>query len=176
LVRANNEDHYLAVRFGRTLEVVSSKVPEDLVPPRTEERGYGLLVADGVGPPDWPLRAGDREAETVMERMAQRYVDASLAETAREDAELAGMGTTMTLVCSLGTQMILAGTGPRVLKYSGVSFGGRRWPGASPERVVILASCQGMATRLAGGESRRATVSKWRKWKSRGRVAFPRVN
>jgi serine/threonine protein phosphatase PrpC len=135
LVRANNEDHYLAVRFGRTLEVVSSNVPEDLVPRCTEELGYGLLVADGVGgaaagetasrlaistlvslvlnTPDWLLRIGDREAETVMERMAQRYrdVDAALAETARHDAGLAGMGTTMTLACSLGSQMILAHLG-----------------------------------------------------------------
>jgi serine/threonine protein phosphatase PrpC len=135
LVRTNNEDHYLAVRFGRTLEVVSSNVPEDLVPRRTEELGYGLLVADGVGgtaagetasrlaistlvslvlnTPDWLLRIGDREAETVMERMAQRYrdVDASLAETARDNAGLAGMSTTMTLACSLGTQMILAHLG-----------------------------------------------------------------
>jgi len=48
-----------------------------------------------------------------MERMAQRYrdVDASLAETARDDASLTGMSTTMTLACSLGTQMILAHLG-----------------------------------------------------------------
>jgi protein phosphatase len=48
-----------------------------------------------------------------MNRMAQRYreVDAAIAETARGDPELAGMATTMTLACALGTQVVLAHVG-----------------------------------------------------------------
>jgi serine/threonine protein phosphatase PrpC len=135
LVRTNNEDHFLAVRFGRTLEVVSSNLPEEQIRGRTEETGCGMLVADGVGgaasgetasrlaitalvslvlsTPDWILRVGEREAHHVMERMVQRFrdVDAALEETAYENPSLAGMGTTMTLACTLGTQMVLAHVG-----------------------------------------------------------------
>jgi protein phosphatase len=135
MVRLDNEDHYLIVRFGRTLEVVGSNVTEDLVPHRVAETGYGMVVADGVSgsaagetasqlavstlvrlvldTPDWMLQVGDREAQIVMERMAQRYrdVNATLAETARDDPLLRGMGTTMTLACILGTQMVLAHVG-----------------------------------------------------------------
>src|SRR5262249_56096258 len=49
LVRANNEDHYLVVRFGRALETVLTNLPADQVPARAEEVGYGLIVADGMG-------------------------------------------------------------------------------------------------------------------------------
>jgi protein phosphatase len=135
LVRPNNEDHFLAVRFGRSFEVVCSNLTADEIPYAVAEQGYGMLVADGMGgsaagetasklaittlldlvlsTPDWMLRTGDREVRTVMHRMAQRYrdVDAALAETARGDPELEGMGTTMTLACALGTQVVLAHVG-----------------------------------------------------------------
>src|SRR5262245_52041764 len=48
-VRSNNEDHFLWVRFGRFLEVVQTSLPHDEVTPRTEEIGYGMIVADGIG-------------------------------------------------------------------------------------------------------------------------------
>ena len=49
LVRANNEDHYLVMRFGRALETMLTNLPADQFPARAEEVGYGLVVADGMG-------------------------------------------------------------------------------------------------------------------------------
>src|SRR5262245_56011602 len=94
LVRANNEDHYLVVRFGRALETVLTNLPADQVPARAEEVGYGLVVADGMGgpaagevasgtairtlislvlhTPDWVLGTAEPDTQRVMERMAER--------------------------------------------------------------------------------------------------------
>jgi protein phosphatase len=134
-VRPNNEDHYLAVCFGRFLRTLATNVPPDLVPDQVEETGYGMLVADGVGgaaagevasrlaigtlvqlvlnTPDWMLRSGDMETQVIMERMTQRYrdVDATLTEQAAHEPTLAGMSTTMTLACSLGSLMVVGHLG-----------------------------------------------------------------
>src|SRR5262245_45153546 len=48
-VRANNEDHFLITRFGRYLEALQSNLPAGSVPANSQESGYGMLVADGVG-------------------------------------------------------------------------------------------------------------------------------
>jgi PPM family protein phosphatase len=134
-VRPNNEDHFLVVRFNRALQTVLTNLPEGLIPLRAEEVGYGMVVADGMGgmaagevasrlairtlinltlaTPDWILTRGGPEIERVMQRMAERYrrVDAALREEARADPSLSGMGTTMTLACSVGADLILAHVG-----------------------------------------------------------------
>jgi protein phosphatase len=134
-VRPNNEDHFLVVRFHRALQTLLSNLPEGLVPPRAEEGGYGMVVADGMGgraagevasqlairtlvdlalaTPDWVLKKGTPEIERVMQRMAERYrrVDEALSEESQADASLSGMGTTMTLACSIGSDLVLAHVG-----------------------------------------------------------------
>jgi protein phosphatase len=134
-VRENNEDHFLISRVERSLETVKTNLPTGLIPQRFAEVGYGMLVADGMGghqageiasrlaistlvnlvlhTPDWILRLGKPEAEQVMERMAKRYriVDATVREKAQTDPALAGMGTTMTLACSVGPILVLAHIG-----------------------------------------------------------------
>src|SRR6516162_435653 len=134
-VRPNNEDHFLVVRLHRALQTLLTNLPQDLLPVRTEEVGYGMIVADGMGgmaagevasrlairtlinlalaTPDWVMMKEGPEIERVMQRMAERYrrVDAALREEAEADPGLAGMGTTMTLACSLGADLILAHVG-----------------------------------------------------------------
>lgn len=134
-VRLNNEDHYIVVRFQRVLQTILSNLPQGLVPPRSEEAGYGMAVADGLGggaageiasqtalrtlvnlalhTPDWMMRPGDGTADEVMERMAERFhqADDFLKEQARIDPGLTGMGTTLTVACSLAHELILAHVG-----------------------------------------------------------------
>ena len=134
-VRKNNEDHFLVSRVERSLETVATNLPKGAVPQKFTEVGYGMLVADGMGghrageiasrlaistfvnlvlqTPEWIMRGGQPEAEQVMERMAERYriVDAAVRETAQSDPALRGMGTTMTLACSLGPMLVLAHVG-----------------------------------------------------------------
>ena len=49
LVRESNEDHYLVIRFHRTLENLSTNIPEGSLEKSFNLVGYGILVADGMG-------------------------------------------------------------------------------------------------------------------------------
>jgi protein phosphatase len=49
LVRATNADHYLVASFHRTMRVHATSLGEGLGPQETQNRGFLLLVADGVG-------------------------------------------------------------------------------------------------------------------------------
>jgi protein phosphatase len=134
-VRPNNEDHYLVARFGRFLERLLTNLPERDLPNRSDEIGYGMIVADGMGGaaagevasrfaietfinlvlnvPDWILRPEGELVEEIKRRAAERYrqVNAALVEKASAEPELYGMGTTMTLACSLGADLFLAHIG-----------------------------------------------------------------
>ena len=56
-VRANNEDVYIVVRYGRFWQTLTTNLPEGDAPERVTNDGYGFLVADVVG--DLPAeRAG----------------------------------------------------------------------------------------------------------------------
>jgi protein phosphatase len=135
LARTANEDHYLVMRLGRTLETLLTSLPSDRVPLRAEEVAYGLLVADGVGgaaagetasrlalstlvglilhTPDWILSDEEQEIDRVIQRMADRYrrIHAALLEEGLGDPNLAGMGTTMTLAGSLGASVVIGHIG-----------------------------------------------------------------
>ena len=47
--RANNEDHFLVTRLGRTLQTLITSLPAGDVPEFTEEVNYVMVVADGMG-------------------------------------------------------------------------------------------------------------------------------
>jgi PPM family protein phosphatase len=134
-VRPNNEDHFLIVRFGRSLRTLSTNLPNDQAPPDHEETGYGLVVADGMGgmaageaasrmaitrfielvlaTPDWILAPDGGLMEEVMTRAVGRFrsVHEAVVERARHDPGLVGMGTTLTMALSLGTDLLIAHVG-----------------------------------------------------------------
>jgi len=134
-VRVRNEDHHLALRLHRSLETVATNLPEGDLPFRSEQQGYVLVVADGIGGrsggqhasrraisalveiatriPDWILRLDDALAGELMQR-AEAYfgkIDAILEAEAAADPALAGMGTTMTMVYLLDHDLLLAHVG-----------------------------------------------------------------
>jgi len=136
LVRANNEDHYLALRFGRSLETVSTNIAEESLDPSFEQTGYGLVVADGMGgmaagdvasrtalsklvelvvnTPDWFMRLDQREdVARVSRRMTLRFrhIDDELRERAQNNRALQGMGTTLTVAVSLGWNLLIGHIG-----------------------------------------------------------------
>lgn len=130
-VRTNNEDHYLVTRYGRSLTTLKTNLPEGDVPRQLEETGYALSVADGMGgaaagevasrmaltvglsiavdSPKWPLMMTEERAREHMETWRERFrqIDAILAQRAWDDPKLTGMGTTLTLACSVGTNLLL---------------------------------------------------------------------
>jgi protein phosphatase len=147
LVRERNEDVYLLVQADRSLRVRGTNLPEADMPLHFEETGYGMLVADGMGgmaggdvasrmatqtltalvlsTPDWIMLTGDEENIRILERMVERYraVDSAVREEATVNPNLAGMGTTMTIAYSLGTQLFVGHVGDsRAYLYRGTEL------------------------------------------------------
>lgn len=136
LVRESNQDSYLVMKFGRSLETLMTTLDEDLFEQNYFMIGYGLLVADGMGgmaggdvasrlalsklielivdTSDWTL-ALQRQTDvmTVLERMTERFfqVDNILRREADNDHTLQGMGTTLTVAGALGSDLIIGHVG-----------------------------------------------------------------
>lgn len=135
-VRENNEDSYLLIRFGRSLERIATNLDEHLLQQNYSLTGYGLLVADGMGgmaagevasrmalsnlielivdATDWTLALRrERDVKTVLERMTRRFfqIDKTLREEGARDESLEGMGTTLTVAGMLGSDLVLGHVG-----------------------------------------------------------------
>jgi serine/threonine protein phosphatase PrpC len=134
-VRATNDDHYLVGRANRVLEPLLTNMPGETAPVRFGETAYGMLVADGIGgteagrevsmmaiscfvhlvlaTPDWIMRPDDRQTQRVMRRMAERFrkVHLTVIEQSLKTPALSGIGTTLTLACSVGREMVIAHVG-----------------------------------------------------------------
>ncbi|MFO0800661.1 MAG: protein phosphatase 2C domain-containing protein [Gemmataceae bacterium] len=134
-VRRSNEDNFHIARFGRYLRTVESSLTAADMPDDFEQVGYGFAVADGVGgsaagevasrlaitliidlvlqTPDWLFAQSAIDVRTVMTRTARRFGlvnDAVVAEAAARPG-LRGMGSTLSLAISLGTDLIVAHVG-----------------------------------------------------------------
>ena len=135
-IRENNEDSYLVMRFGRSLENVLTNLEEDLLEENYAMKGYGMLVADGMGgasggevasrfalsklvelivdTSDWTLALQRRnDVETVLRRMTERFlhIDDFLRREAAMDQTLRGMGTTLTVAGVMGNDLIIGHVG-----------------------------------------------------------------
>jgi protein phosphatase len=135
-VRDNNEDSYFLMRFGRSLEKISTNLDEYFLEQNYSITGYGLLVADGMGgmaagdvasrmaickliellvdTSDWTLALKrNKDVKTVFERMRQRFyeIDRTLKDEAKHDHTLSGMGTTLTVAGTLGNDLVVGHVG-----------------------------------------------------------------
>ena len=135
-VRENNEDSYLVMRFGRSLENLMTNLDEDLFEASYFMGGYGMLVADGMGgmaggevasrlaltnlielivdTSDWTLALQrEHDVTRVLERMTDRFlqIDQILRKEADKDQTLRGMGTTLTVAGALGSDLIIGHVG-----------------------------------------------------------------
>lgn len=135
-VRSNNEDAYIIYRTGRYWEKVKTSLEAGDLPDRSDEMGYGMAVADGMGgaaggevashmalrvlvslilnAARWGLKLDnpetrERELQDVKER-AEAYfhqVDQALLEHAEAYPWLKGMGTTLTAAYSVGDDLFI---------------------------------------------------------------------
>ena len=136
LVRENNEDSYLVMRFGRSLENLLTNIDPEFLERSYFMNGYGMLVADGMGgmaggevasrlaltklieligdTSDWTLALKrQRDVTTVLERMTERFfeIDDLLRKEADRDHTLRGMGTTLTVAGAMGDDLIIGHVG-----------------------------------------------------------------
>lgn len=131
--RAVNEDHYCVIELGRHQETLLTSLTAGELPPRFEEFGHAMLVADGSGPygsgesvsrlalttlnhlmlqfGKWNLRIDDEVAREIMKR-AERYydrLDTVIAEGNRTTGPRAQ--TTLTAVFGAGRDLFFAHVG-----------------------------------------------------------------
>jgi protein phosphatase len=135
LVRSNNEDHFLVARIDRTLRTLITNLPPGSVPDESVDSIYGMFVADGLGghaagevasrtaiatlidlvlaTPDTITRLDDHFSREVLRRFERRFrrIAEVLAEQARSEPRLDGMGTTMTAACTAGADLVIAHIG-----------------------------------------------------------------
>jgi protein phosphatase len=133
--RSNNEDHFFVGRLGRTLETLISSLPTGDVPELAEEVNHVMILADGMGGhaagevasrmaistliglaldiPDWFFKVDDAHAPEIERRSRERVqeVGAILLERSQEDEALHGMGTTLTVVRSIGRDLLITHVG-----------------------------------------------------------------
>jgi serine/threonine protein phosphatase PrpC len=133
-VRTNNEDHFGVVQRHRSRDVLFTNLPKGFLPPSREE-AYTMVVADGLGGAafgelasmlalrtgweltsnayHWHFRAGEREAEEVMEQLKVygKLIHEALLERSRRSPELAGMGSTITAVFLMGADAFIGHVG-----------------------------------------------------------------
>jgi protein phosphatase len=123
------------MRLGRYLETVVTSLPAEEIAARTEEVGYVMIVADGMGGhaggeqasrmaitglvklvlarPDWIFRLDQTVAADVRKRSRERVQDlhTQLLDQGVQDRDLHGMGTTLTIVRNMGRQLHIVHVG-----------------------------------------------------------------
>jgi PPM family protein phosphatase len=135
-VRENNEDSYLIMKFGRSLENVLTNLEDGLLEQSYTMNGYGMFVADGMGglaagevasrlalskliglvveTSDWTLSLRrHKDVGKVLERMTERFfqIDEFVKKEADRDVTLQGMGTTLTVAAALGKDLVIGHVG-----------------------------------------------------------------
>jgi protein phosphatase len=134
-VRENNEDHFLVARLAKSLEVCKSSLTATGTCRFSEEEGYLMVVADGMGGAaagerasalavtcleefvldtvKWFLHLEGREQSVLFDELRKglQRADRSIIERAQEDPRLVGMGTTLTMAYSIGTDLFVAHAG-----------------------------------------------------------------
>jgi protein phosphatase len=124
------------MRFGRSLETLSTNLDPGLLADSHNLNGYGMLVADGIGgmaggeaasrlaltrlvdllvdTPDWIMSLYKQEdAMAVLRRMRDRFllIDKSIRAEAERVRSLRGMGTTLTVAGTLGSEVVIGHVG-----------------------------------------------------------------
>jgi PPM family protein phosphatase len=134
-VRANNEDHYLIARLAKSMQVCKTSLPEDSKPQLSEEEGYLMVVADGMGGAaagerasalavasveqfvlnafKWFLHLGQKEEHELYNELREglEHADRAVLNLAHEDPALRGMGTTLTMAYTVASDLFIVHAG-----------------------------------------------------------------
>jgi protein phosphatase len=135
LARGKNEDQLLVARLGRALEVLETSLSAESTAPIHDDRGYLMIVADGMG----GAAAGEKASALAIESL-ERYMvstfhaapgpghdddqtvcdelragvelaDRQVLEYAQSNPRLAGMGTTLTMAYSVDADLYVVHVG-----------------------------------------------------------------
>jgi len=134
-VREKNEDQYLIAKLAKSMRICSSSLNESETTRFSDEEGYMMIVADGMGGMaggqeasamavrsvetfvldaiKWFLHREGNDQNTLLAelRLALQRADHEIVERADLEPRLNGMGTTLTLSYSVGTDLFVAHAG-----------------------------------------------------------------
>ena len=157
-LRATSEDHYLVMRQGRLEETLMTSLPENQLAKRSEEYGYAMVVADGLGGDGETasrlaiatlvhlaiyfgpghVRVDAAIADEMLERAARFYkgVDAALSQVGYSRHDV--LQTTLTVVYTAGRELFFAHVG----HSRAYLFRGDRLAQMTRDHTVSLAHAQ----------------------------------
>lgn len=134
-VRQNNEDQFLIAQLAKSMQICKSSLPDSGSRLFSEEVGYLLVVADGLGGAaggenasalavetvedfalntlKWFLHLGGTDEDVLLNelRAGMERADRAVLERARTDPRLHGMGTTLTMAYSVATDLYVVHAG-----------------------------------------------------------------
>ena len=133
-VRVNNEDNYLVAKLAKSMRICHSSLKDDWTTRFSDEEGYLMVVADGMGGAaagemasriavdtiegfvlnvvKWFLHQG-KEEDALLGELCRAFdrADASVIERARAEPSARGMGTTLTMAYSLERDLFVVHAG-----------------------------------------------------------------
>jgi PPM family protein phosphatase len=134
-VRSNNEDHFLVAKLSKSMRLCKTSLPGEGETQHSEEEGYLFVVADGMGGHaagerasalavgsiegfvlnslKWFLHLSGHDEHALLAELRQSLerADRTVIERARSSRAFHGMGTTLTLAYSVGTDVFIAHAG-----------------------------------------------------------------
>lgn len=134
-VRGNNEDHFLVARLSKSMQVCKTNLPGDGKTQFSEEEGYLMVVADGMGGAaagerasalavgsvesfvlntlKWFLHLSGHDEHSLLAELRQSLerADRTVIERAQSNPALHGMGTTLTMAYSVATDLYIVHAG-----------------------------------------------------------------
>src|SRR5579864_1760148 len=134
-VRANNEDHFLVARLSKSMHVCKTSLPGEGETQFSEEQGYLMIVADGMGGAaagerasalavgsieafvlntlKWFLHLSGSDEHALLTELRQSLerADRTVIERARNNPAFHGMGTTLTMAYSVATDLFIVHAG-----------------------------------------------------------------
>jgi PPM family protein phosphatase len=134
-VRARNEDHFLVARLSKSMRVCKTSLPGEGDTLFSEEEGYLMIVADGMGGAaagerasalavgsiegfilntlKWFMHLGDNDEHELLTelRHSLERADRTVIERARGNRAMDGMGTTLTMAYSVATDLYIVHAG-----------------------------------------------------------------
>jgi protein phosphatase len=134
-VRPQNEDHFLVARLAKAMRVAATSLPPDESIKLSEDRGFLMVVADGMGGHvagevasalaisrvetfvlntlKWFLHLSGAEESSLMRELRASLKQADKALLAEVDADptLTGMATTLTMALSVAGELYVVHAG-----------------------------------------------------------------
>jgi len=134
-VRSNNEDHFLVARLAKSMQIFQTSLRNTGGTRFSDEDGYLLVVADGMGGAaagerasalavesveafalntlKWFLHLGNVDESVLVSelRKSLELADRAVFEEGDADARFYGMGTTLTMAYSVGHDLYIVHAG-----------------------------------------------------------------